>query len=213
VNPFPPAHLDPPGSVATAPLDAVPDDRLAAGVRAGDAAAFEQLFQSYYRRLYVFVESYVRAPEVAEDLTVDVFVRIWERREGWELRGSLRAYLYAAARNEALAWLRRQRMVQRVHDGALHDDCPPGMGAPPAPGDAAVQARELAEAVEQAIGRLPERGREALVLHRQHGLSYAEVGEAMGISPRTVEVHIRRAFQALRDELVRFLPLLLSILL
>jgi RNA polymerase sigma-70 factor (family 1) len=202
-----------PGGVATlAPDDAVPDDRLAAAVRTGDAAAFEQLFQTYYQRMFVFVESYVRSADVAEDLTADVFVRIWERRAEWELRGSLRAYLYAAARNEALAWLRRQRMMERVHDGALHDDSPPGMGAPPAPGDAAVQARELAEAVEQAIERLPERGREAFVLHRKHGLSYAEVGETMGISPRTVEVHIRRAFQALRGELIHFLPLLLSAL-
>lgn len=213
MNPFPPADPVPPGGVATvAPADPVPDDRLAARVRAGDAAAFEQIFHAYYGRLLAFVESYVRSPEVAEDLTVDVFVRIWERRGEWELRGSLRAYLYAAARNEALAWLRRQRMVQRVHDSAAHDDSPPGMGAPPAPGDAAVQARELAEAVEQAIERLPERGREAFVLHRKHGLSYAEVGETMGISPRTVEVHIRRAFQALRGELIHFLPLLLGAL-
>lgn len=213
MNPLPPADPVPPGGVATlAPVDAVPDDRLAARVQAGDAAAFEQLFDAYYRRLYGFVESYVRSPEVAEDLTVDVFVRIWERRDGWELRGSLRAYLYAAARNEALAWLRRQRMVQRVHQGTAHDDSPPGMGTPPPPGDAAVQARELAEAVEQAIERLPERGREAFVLHRKHGLSYAEVGETMGISPRTVEVHIRRAFQALRGELVHFLPLLVGAL-
>jgi RNA polymerase sigma-70 factor (family 1) len=213
VNPFPPADPVPPGGVATlAPADPVPDDRLAARVRAGDAAAFEQIFHAYYQRLLAFVESYVRSPEVAEDLTVDVFVRIWERRAEWELRGSLRAYLYAAARNEALAWLRRQRMVQRVHDGTAQDDSPPGMGAPPAPGDAAVQARELAEAVEQAIERLPERGREAFVLHRKHGLSYVEVGEAMGISPRTVEVHISRAFQSLRGELIKFLPLLLGAL-
>ena len=193
-----------------APVDPPPDDRLAARVQAGDASAFEELFIAYYRRLFVFVESYVRSAEVAEDLTVDVFVRIWERRTEWELRGSVRPYLYAAARNEALAWLRRQRMIERVHDGAAHDDAPPGMGAPPPPGDAAVQARELAEAVEQAIQRLPDRGREAFVLHRKHGLSYAEVGETMGISPRTVEVHIRRAFQALRADLGGFLALLLA---
>ena len=213
MNPLLPADPVPPGGVATlAPADPLPDDQLAARVRAGDATAFEQLFHAYYQRLFAFVESYVRSAEVAEDLTVDVFVRIWERRAEWELQGSLRPYLYAAARNEALAWLRRQRMVQRVHDGTAHDDRPPGMGAPPAPCDAAVEARELAEAVEHAIGCLPERGREAIVLHRKHGLSYAEVGEAMGISPRTVEVHIRRAFQTLRDQLIHFLPLLVGAL-
>lgn len=213
MNPLSPADPVALQGVATAaPADAVPDDRLAARVRAGDAAAFEQLFHAYYPRLHAFVESYVRSADVAEDLVADVFVRIWERRAEWDLRGSLRAYLYTAARNEALVWLRRRRMMDRVHEGTAHDDRPPGMGAPPAPVDAAVQARELSEAVEQAIERLPERGREAFVLHRRHGLSYAEVGETMGISPRTVEVHIRRAFQALRDELIHFLPLLIGVL-
>lgn len=48
------------------------------------------------------------------------------------------------------------------------------------------------------------------MLHRRHGLSYARAAEAMEISPRTVEVHIRRAFQALRADLGGFLALLLA---
>jgi RNA polymerase sigma-19 factor, ECF subfamily len=203
----------PPGPEAA--LDGGPPDgdtldgELAARVQAGEAAAFEALFRRYYRRLYVFAEGYVRSPEVAEDLTVDVFARVWERRAEWSLRGSPRSYLYAAVRNEALAWLRRQRMIERAHEDAVRDERRPGMGGPPAPADAQVQAHELAEAVERAVGSLPERTREAFVLHRKHGLSYAEVGAAMEISPRTVEVLIRRAFKSLRAHLGAFLSLFL----
>lgn len=176
---------------------------LAERVRGGDAAAFEAVFRRYYRRLFAFVETYVHSPETAEDITVDVFVRIWERRADWALRGTLKSYLYGAVRNEALAHLRRRRMVERAHAEAAHGARSPGMGALPAAADAEVQARELSEAVESGIDALPERTREAFVLHRKHGLSYAEVGRAMGISPRTVEVLIRRAFKALRASRAR----------
>jgi RNA polymerase sigma-70 factor (ECF subfamily) len=187
------------------------ESELAARVRSGDGAAFEALFRRYYRRLHAFAETYVGSSEVAEDLTVDVFVRIWERRAEWSLRGGPKSYLYAAVRNEALAWLRRRKMVERAHADLVRDERRPGMGGPPAAADAQVQAHELADAVERATARLPERTREAFVLHRRHGLSYAEVAQTMGISPRTVEVLIRRAFQALRTQLGGFLVLLLTL--
>jgi RNA polymerase sigma-70 factor (ECF subfamily) len=196
----------PPGAAAAGedPAEAAAlEAALAERVRAGDAAAFEALFQRFFRRLHAFAESYVGDSETAEDLVADVFVRVWERRAEWQLRGGPRAYLYGAVRNEALAHVRRRRMLQRAHASAAADERRPGMGAD-------LQARELAEAIELAIERLPERSREAFVLHRRHGLSYAQVAEAMEISPRTVEVHIRRAFQALRADLGGFLALLLA---
>jgi RNA polymerase sigma-70 factor (ECF subfamily) len=191
--------------------DDASDAVLAERVRAGDAVAYETLFHRYFRPLHSFAFSYVRAADVAEDLTADVFVRVWEGRTRLTLTGSLRNYLYAAVRNEALAHLRRQRMVQRVHAAAVAAGRSPGIGNAPVAADRELQQRELAAALDEAIQRLPERAREALVLHRQHGFSYADVAATMGISPRTVEVHIRRAFQSLRVQLADFLVLLLCL--
>jgi RNA polymerase sigma-70 factor (ECF subfamily) len=207
-SPEPVAVMD--GEAAAAD---VADAALAERVRAGDAAAFEALFRRHYDGLHAFAERYLRSPEAAEDVTVDVFARVWERRAEWKLRGSPRAYLYAAVRNEALAQLRRRRMVERAHADAARDERRPGMGAPPPGSDADVQARELAAAAEAAIAALPERTQEAFVLLRQHGLSYAEIALAMGISAKTVEVHVSRAFKALRAQLAPFLALMLVALL
>jgi RNA polymerase sigma-70 factor, ECF subfamily len=193
----------------TEPMVEQDEGELAARIRSGDPRAFEALFQRYYRKLHAFIDGYVDSADAAEDLAVDVFSRIWERRGEWVVQGSVRAYLYGAARNEALAHLRRKRMIDRAHAQAARDLRSPGVAGPATLADAQVEAGELARAVEAAIARLPERGREALVLHRKHGLSYAEVAATMGISPRTVEVHIRRAFVALRTELAPFVPFLL----
>ncbi|HET7321790.1 MAG TPA: RNA polymerase sigma-70 factor [Longimicrobiaceae bacterium] len=173
-------------------------------MRAGDEAAFELLFHRYYRPLFLFAERFVHSAEVAEDLTVDVFVRLWERRGEREVHGSVRGYLYTAVRNAALSHLKRERMVQRAHESVLRDDVLPGHARPSLGADARVQAREVAQAVDEAIERLPDRTREAFVLHRKHGLTYAEVAEVMEISPRTVEVHIRTAVKSLRASLSAF---------
>jgi RNA polymerase sigma-70 factor, ECF subfamily len=199
---------------ATSPpaADHLRDQALADAVRAGDEASFEALFRLYSKRLFLFAERMVRSREVAEDLVADVFVRIWERRAEWELRGSMKSYLYTATRNRALTHLEQQRVWDRAHRDARAEGRPPGLGRPPPAADVALHDRELGEAIAAAIERLPERTREAFVLHRQHGLSYAEVAQTMGIAPRTVEVLIRRALKALRAHLGHLLLLLVTAL-
>jgi RNA polymerase sigma-70 factor (family 1) len=198
-----------PAATLTPPAEASSDQVLAAAIRAGDEVAFEALFRAFSRRLFVFADGYVHSAETAEDIVADVFVRVWERRAELELRGSWQSYLYTATRNRALRYLDHQKVVRRVHAEA-DGGHPLGLGRGPAAADADAQAQELAEAIDRAIALLPERTREAFVLHRKHGLSYAETAQAMGIAPRTVEVLIRRALKALRANLDAFLPLLLA---
>lgn len=68
-----------------------------------------------------------------------------------------------------------------------------------------MQAIELAEVLEAAIARLLRRVREAYVLQRQHGLTYAEIAVEMGVSRKTAEIHLGRALKMLREELAPFL--------
>ena len=177
-------------------------------IRAGDAAAFEQAFRSYHAILCEFAYRYVRAREVAEELVHDVFARLWEGRRRLELRDSLKSYLYAAVRNQAISHIRHALVERRWREDEGHDD---GADAEPHAlndAQARLEAAELAVAVERVLARLPERCRLALTLRWQRQMSYAEVAEAMGIAVKTVETYVGRGLAALRDNYRALLPYL-----
>lgn len=176
-----------------------------AGLAEGDAAAFAALFRRYYDALCVFAEGYVRSPDDAEEVVEEVFVRLWERREHLDVRVSVKAYLYSATKNQALNHLRRAATEERWVERVSRSGDVPGLGQPAPDIVEALYATDLARAVDEAIPQLSERCRQVFLLHRRHGLTYAEIAEALGISPKTVENHLGRALKELRSLLARFL--------
>jgi RNA polymerase sigma-19 factor, ECF subfamily len=171
------------------------------GIRAGDPSAFEAMFHAYHAPLCSFACRYLGARDLAEEIVQEVFLCIWERKESWEVRTSVRSYLLTAVRNAALSYLRHERVVRRrqaeVRD--IHET----VAASP---EGRTLEAETVAAVRQAIGRLPDRCRLVFTLHREQGLTYAEVAEVLGISPRTVEVQIGRALKSLRKNLASHRP-------
>ncbi|MBI4544231.1 MAG: RNA polymerase sigma-70 factor [Gemmatimonadetes bacterium] len=171
-------------------------------LRAGDAAAFEATFREHYLALVRFVRGYVGSSAVAEELVQETFLRLWAARERLDPRGSLRAYIYQAARNQALNHLRHER-IERSGEARLEREAPAAAAADPPDRP---REEELAAAVAQAVAALPERCRLVFQLSRDHGLSYAEIARALGISVKTVETQMGRALQALRHSLERYRP-------
>ncbi len=172
-----------------------------ARVRLGDERAVESLFEAYYPALCDFVRSYLGSPDSAEDVVQTVFLRIWEHRATWEPTSGVRAYLFAACRNRALGALKHDRVVARSAARVTSELLASGGGrGSPAP-DEAVQAGELARVLRAAVDALPERRRTVVILRWQHQMSYAEIATVLGISVKTVEVHIGRALASLRKHL------------
>jgi RNA polymerase sigma-70 factor (family 1) len=193
-------------ALATRRLGVSSDDRmLLAQMSAGEAHAFAALFSRYYDALCAFANGYTASRSEAEEVVEDVFVRLWELREHLEVRASLKSYLYTATRNRALNRLRDQRAEGRRLEEARFDSAPPGMGQPKPSLEEEMQATEFARAVARAVEQLPPRTRQVFLLHRQHGLTYAEIATALEISPKTVENLLGRALKHLRAHLAPFL--------
>lgn len=169
-------------------------------VRIGDVSAFEAMFRAYAPRLASFVWTYLQSQEEAEEVVQDLFLWIWEHRFEWEVPGSIRTYLFRSATNRALSRLRHRRVERTFRDRVTRES---GGLEPSEPRSATdgLTEQDLARAVEEAIRVLPERCRTVFMMNRQQHLSYAEIAELLGISPRTVEVHMGRALTLLRARL------------
>jgi RNA polymerase sigma-70 factor (ECF subfamily) len=181
------------------------DAALIERVRAGDALAFDTIFRAHYSGLCEYGKAVCGSLEAAEELVQDVFMWIWTRRANWVVTGSVRGYLYGAVRNRALNWLRHdRRATSRWTMSWASGDVVPGMGRGPVSTERAMAASEVDAAVAKAIARLPARCREVYTLRWYHDLTYTEIAQALGISPRTVDGQIVKATRIMRKVLSRF---------
>jgi RNA polymerase sigma-70 factor (ECF subfamily) len=174
-----------------------PDDqRTVERLRAGDASELERVFRTHYGPLCGFLTRYVGAAQ-AEELVQETFGRLWSDRERLQVHTSLRAYLYASARNRALNQLKRHGIEQRWTEAEALKT--PEAIDPEAP--EALERAEVSARVRAVIGSLPPRLRETVELRWASQWSHAEIAEAMGISAKGVEANIARAKAALRTAL------------
>lgn len=158
-------------------------------VKAGDQLAFRHLFELYFVQLCRFIHLYIPQPKVAEDLVLDIFAGIWEKRERWQIQVSIKAYLFQAARNRAFNYLRdNERFVTTCDFSSLeHFE-----------NDETLEMRELQRLIEEAVGSLPPKCREIFRKSRTDNLSNKEIAQQLQISVKAVEAQITRALKQIR---------------
>jgi RNA polymerase sigma-19 factor, ECF subfamily len=174
------------------------------GSDASEAMAFRRLFELHFEELYRFAYRYVRSVETAKDLVQEAFLRLWRQRGQVDLGGrTARSYLYTVVRYQGLDHLRRRRVEerwQRDYVTPLVTDQGAALALDP---DQEFTARETAAVIQQALDALPPRQRQVLLLRWQQQASYDEIAETLGISPKTVAIHVGRAIQRLREILAQ----------
>jgi RNA polymerase sigma factor (sigma-70 family) len=175
-----------------------PDRVLLEAVKLGDHAAFEQLFERYYSSVYGVALRTLGSREDAEEISLDVFMKLYERPLENVADGALGGWLYRTALNGSFNVLRSRRRrlgwIQRVANLGRGI---PGVAENPAE---AVERNSDAESVRRALARLPEKQRNALVM-RSHGFQYKEIAAALEIATSSVGTTLARAERALRREL------------
>ena len=146
----------------------------------------QELFRRHHKELRRFLLGRVSSPEVAADLTQDVFLRVLTAAPGTV--DNQQAYLFQAARNLAINHNKRERLVSYVHDPdvlhAVRDETPNAEQALLSQQELAVVANSLAE--------FPVMHREIFILSRLEGLTYKAIGERLGIPTQTAVSHVIR---------------------
>ena len=171
------------------------DDELITMYRDGDAEAFETLFDRYRNSVYNFARKMLEDSAGAEDVFQESFLAVARAARRYEPRGHFRVWLMRIVRNRCLNWIQSARVRRAaVAEGDLK--IIESASREPSPADLA-ETNETATLVRKAIGSLPERQREAIVLYAFEKMAYREIGEVLDTPVNTVKTLIHRARAAL----------------
>ena len=166
----------------------------------GDAEALEEFVRRHQQRVYQIAYRLLRDHLESEDAVQEVFLKVYENAHRFEPKAKVSAWLHRITANHCLNLLRRRRPM-----GSLDQEegtGPPDPGANPLE---ILEERDLHRRLEELLEELPENQRRALILKRFAGLSYQEIGEALGLSPQAVDGLLKRARQFLRKALKEYL--------
>lgn len=190
-----------------------PDVRLMLRVRDDDAGAFEELMRRYQTRLVRLFHHIGPSPEVAEDLTQEVFLRVYRSRSSYRPGAKFATWLFTiagnVARNAARSQTRRREISES--DTRRPNDSYPALIAGMALDSSSLMPARIAESeeralmVRKAVDSLGERQRMALVLSRFENMNYAEIAEAMDLTVKAVKSLLSRARVNLKQALVDYI--------
>ncbi len=148
------------------------------------------MFMKYFPKVKCFITRFVKSPAIAEELTQDVFVKIWENFDkitGIEYRD---AYIYRIARNEALDFISQRHQEEILVDNfKLKEDYSI---------EEEFYAKELELLVELIVNRMPSQRRKVYKMSRMEGLTNDEIAKNLNISKKTVENHLNLALKKIK---------------
>jgi RNA polymerase sigma-70 factor (ECF subfamily) len=177
-----------------------------AQIRRGDAHAFDELYRTFYAPLVGFAVHYDGVTQaIAEEMIQETFLALWRAREAWEVRSTVREYLFGAVRNRVLDYLRHERIVRTVSE-RVGPEAIAGVAQNAEHPDTLIIAEELREAINTVLATMPAERRQVLILRWQEGFSYPEIASVLGISVNAAKQQGSRAQRALRRLLERFQP-------
>jgi RNA polymerase sigma-70 factor (family 1) len=159
----------------------------------GDKAAFTKLFERHHLRLGTFIYKITKSKEIAEEVVLDIFLKIWMTRETLAEIRNFDAYLFVLAKNGALMALRKASREHAKIDEWKKDSVTDIGGAEN-------DNKEFyLTLIDEAINHLSPQRKKIYLLSRHKGLTYAEIGKELHLSKLTVRAHIQQAIAAISN--------------
>lgn len=191
-------------ATAAARYAADPDVQRMLRLRAGDVQAFEELLEQHRRPVVRVIFRMTQNAAVAEELAQEVFLRVYRARERYEPAASFKTWIYRIAVNRTRNWL-RDHQEQSWREESLERDRPddlPRQFVDPSPSpESRLLAADGGRRLRDLLAILPNRQRDAVLLHKFEDLSYAEIAVVLGCSVPALKSLLFRAYAALRQRL------------
>ncbi|MBW7889498.1 MAG: RNA polymerase sigma-70 factor [Chitinophagaceae bacterium] len=176
----------------------ITDAELQMQIAGGDESSFQQLFERHRAKLFNYLLSIVKSREIAEELVIDVFLRLWTGRELLTEIQNMDAFLHKVAYNKAIDFLRissrnasLQKLVRREIMASSKERS----------ADYRLQEQEYREIIRRAIHQLSPQRRLVFMLSRVEGLTYDQIAERLNLSRNTVRNTLAETLRSIRSHL------------
>ena len=184
------------------------EKRMLRDIAAGDEGAFRTLFMQYRPRLYNYILGIVKSPQVAEELAMDVFLKLWIGRELLTQIDHFDQFLFRIAHNKTIDFLRSTARDNKLHQLLLHQlQYRSDHNA-----DMLLIHHEYESKVRDAVGLLSPKRREVYRLSVDQDMAHDQIAVQLHISRSTVNNHIVEARRFIREYLVRKLEIAVATL-
>jgi RNA polymerase sigma-70 factor (ECF subfamily) len=172
------------------------DEQALSKLATGDLVAYRYLFDQYFADLCIFLRIYLHSKEFSEEVALELFEFIWEKRETLEIRISFKAFLFSSAKNRAISHYRKEHRAifssLEMNDAMMFEE---------QTSQHYMEENELRGYINMAISKLPEKSRQIYLMAWEENMSHKEIASRLGITPKTVENHVGIALRKLRESL------------
>lgn len=166
---------------------------LLAGIANGNEQAFTQLFDRYKNDIYAHALHFTQSVFVAEEITQDVFLKLWLNKESLTGINNLQAWLYTITKNACFNQLKKIAREHRLKNSLAQEGEQMDETA-----ETYLAVKEQQNLLQQAVDQLSAKQKLIFKLNREGGMKNAEIAEQLNISPNTVKTHMVSALRSIR---------------
>ncbi len=182
-------------------------ENFAKQMAAGDEIAFRRIFDFYWIKIYKVALGFSKSQEMAEEITQDIFVKVWLERSKFANLDNTEAYLYTIARNHIYNCLRKKVMSFSLVSEP--DQIVPMEARCP---ERQLIFKESLALINEVVSELPPQQRKVFNLSRNLGYSHEQIADELHLSKQTVRSHMKQALRTIRIRLNMNAPFLMFLL-
>lgn len=158
----------------------------------GDRNAFRSVFLSYFPKVKYFIAHLLKEETAAEDMSQDIFIKIWENRVNLKEIQSFDAYIYRMAKNAVINEFKKKNLEEKYYNYSYP------LQESSISAEEELFAKEIQLLTDLTVSKMPEQRRKIYEMSRMEGIKNEDIANKLGITKKTVENHINLALKEIR---------------
>ena len=184
-------------------MEEISDADLVKNYLAGDSLALEKLVSRHFKHVFLFAKTYVKQDQQAEDITQDVFVKVWKNLHKFDTDKKFTTWILQITKNTCIDLLRKNKnllMAHQLEEETMTDSLEKMEDTKPLP-DELYDSQDFEKKLDEVIGTLPPISAQVVRLHLQNDLTFQEISDTLDEPINTIKSRYRRALTSIQNRL------------